>query len=66
MKNKIRQYREKFNISQSELADVAGVSRATIQAVEAGLFVPSVKLAMIIALYLNADTEEIFFLEENE
>ncbi len=36
MKNKVREYREKENLTQEELSQKSGVSRNTISALETG------------------------------
>ena len=46
MKNRIRVERAELRITQQHLADVVGVSRQTINAIETGKFVPSTVLAL--------------------
>ena len=46
---KIREYRTRLDIKQSELAEKIGVRRETIVRLEKGLYNPSLKLAMDIA-----------------
>jgi putative transcriptional regulator len=45
MKNKLRVLRAERDLSQGELAKLAGVSRQTINAVETGKYDPSLPLA---------------------
>ena len=45
MKNRIRVARAEVRMTQQRLADEAGVSRQTINAIESGRFVPSTVLA---------------------
>ena len=47
-------------ISQEELADKVGVTRQTINALEAGKYSPSLELAFKIALYFKVPLEEVF------
>ncbi len=47
-------------ITQEELADKVGVTRQTINALEAGKYSPSLELAFKIALYFKTPIEEVF------
>lgn len=53
-------------MTQQQLADAAGVSRQTINAVEAGRFMPSTVLALKIARTFGKPVETIFRLEEGD
>lgn len=64
LKTKIRYYREKNNIKQSELAELVGVRRETIIHLEGGKYNPSLKLAMDIAKVFQVTVEELFEFEE--
>ncbi len=64
MKNRIKVARAEKDISQEELANLAGVTRQTISAVETGQYCPSTKLALTVALKLGKKVEELFYLEE--
>ncbi len=66
MKNSIRVERAVLNITQEELAIRVRVSRQTINAMEAGKYVPSTALAMKIARVFNKKVEEVFFLEDTD
>lgn len=61
---KIREYRARLDIKQSELAEKIGVRRETIVRLEKGLYNPSLKLAMDIAKFLGTTVEELFEFEE--
>lgn len=63
MKNTIKVQRAIKNITQEELAKVIGVSRQTINAMEANKYVPSTLLALKIARYFEKKVEDIFILE---
>ena len=63
MRNKIREYREKTGISQGKLAEMCGVSRQTINAIENNKYDPSLQLAFDIARTLGVTMEELFFPE---
>ena len=60
LQTKIKEYRARFNLSQSELAEMTGVRRETIIRLEKGQYNPSLKLAMDIAKIFGTTVEEIF------
>ena len=66
MKNRIRVGRAEGRKTQQQLADAVGVSRQTINAVEAGRFVPSTVLALKIARCFGKSVETVFQLEESD
>lgn len=61
---KIKEYRIKNNIKQSELADMVGVRRETIIRLEKGQYNPSLKLAIDISRVFSATVEELFMFPE--
>ena len=64
---KMKFKRIELNISQTELARRAGVTRQTIGLIEAGEFNPSIKLCIAICRALNVTLNDIFWEdEENE
>ena len=65
MKNKLKILRAERNWSQAKLADLAGVSRQTINAIETGKYDPSLNLAFILAKLFAMSIEEIFTREED-
>ncbi len=66
MKNRIRGERAEVRMTQQQLADAVGVSRQTINAIEAGKFIPSTLLALKIARVFAKPVEAVFQLEEGE
>lgn len=66
MKNRIRVERAEQRMTQQQLAEAVGVSRQTINAIEAGKFIPSTLLALKIARLFEKPVEEVFQLEEGE
>ena len=65
LKTKIKEYREKTNYKQAELAEMVGARRETIVHLENGKYNPSLKLAMDIAKVFNVTVEELFeFIDE--
>lgn len=66
MKNTIKIERALKGITQEDLAKIIGVSRQTINAMEAGKYVPSTVLALKIAGYFGKKVEDIFELEDGD
>ena len=66
MKNTIRVERAIKDITQQDLAVAEGVSRQTINSIEAARYVPSTVLALKIARYFGKTVDEIFTLEEED
>ena len=66
MKNRIRVERAELRMTQQQLAEVIGVSRQTMHAIENGRFIPSTVLALKIARLFRKPVETIFQLEESE
>jgi putative transcriptional regulator len=64
LKNRLKVARAENELSQEELAKMAGVTRQTISAVETGQYCPSTKLALTLAMKLGKKVEELFYLEE--
>lgn len=61
LKNRIKEVRSEKKISQSDLANMVGVSRNTISSIETGQFCPTAKLAYIICIALDKKFEELFY-----
>ena len=53
-------------LSQTELGNLADVSRQTISLIERGDYNPSVTLALKLAKILNASVEQLFSYTEEE
>lgn len=66
MKNNIRMLRASQKMTQQELAVKAGVSRQTINAMEACRYVPSTVLALKIARIFSVKVDDVFALEEGD
>lgn len=60
MANKIKLYRTMLGLSQHELAEKVGVTRATINSIENGKTIPSLKLANDIAVVLGRRINDVF------
>ena len=62
--NTIRRLRfERNEMTQQDLAERVGVTRQTINAIEAGKYSPSLEVAFRIALALGVRLEEVFSYE---
>ena len=61
LKNNLPRIRHEKRISQSKLASMVGVSRNTISSIETLQFVPTAKLALLIAIALDLKFEDIFY-----
>ena len=66
MKNSIRVERAIKRMTQAQLAELIGVSRQTIVAIESEKYVPSTVLSLKIARVFDKRVDEIFELEEND
>jgi putative transcriptional regulator len=66
MKNRLRILRAEKEVTQADLADIIGVSRQTINAMEKAKYVPSTVLALKLAVYFKVQVTDIFQLEEND
>ena len=66
MKNNIKIERARHNMTQADLAEKAQVSRQTINAMEAGKYVPSTVLSLKLAEIFNIEMKELFQLEEKD
>ncbi|MFM1524258.1 helix-turn-helix transcriptional regulator [Helcococcus bovis] len=64
MFNKLKEYRSKIGINQTEMGKLCGVSRQTISLIERGDYSPSVSLALKISKICNATVEDLFIYEE--
>lgn len=62
---KLKEYRERDNFKQAELAELVGVRRETIVNLEKGKYNPSLKLAMDIAKVFHTTVEELFVYTED-
>ena len=60
MKNKVKELRKKQKLTQEELADLIGVSRQAINAIEKEKFDPSLPTAFKMAKLFKTTIEELF------
>lgn len=66
MKNSLKVERAKLNLTQQDLADKVGVSRQTINSIEADRYIPSTVLAIKISEIFNTTVNNIFTLEDKD
>lgn len=63
LKNHLKEIRTEKKLSQSDLAQMVGVSRNTISSIETYQFCPTAKLALIICIALEKKFEDVFYLD---
>ena len=66
MKNTIKIERAIHNLTQAKLAEIIGVSRQTVNAMELNKYVPSTVLALKISALFQKNVNEIFYLEDTD
>lgn len=63
MKNNIKELRKLRNIRQEDLANLVGVTRQTINAIENNKYDPTLELSMKLAKIFDKHVDEIFTLD---
>ena len=67
MKNlRLKSARAAKDLSQQQLADMVGVSRQTINAIEKGDYNPTIRLCLSICYALDKSLNELFWEENTE
>ncbi|HOV24797.1 MAG TPA: helix-turn-helix transcriptional regulator [Pseudobacteroides sp.] len=66
MKNRIKELREKYKLTQDELANKVDVSRQTIISLEKGKYNPSIILAHKISQVFELTIEQVFIFDKEE
>ena len=61
LKNNLREARTEKKLSQSQLAEMVGVSRNTISSIETGQYNPTAKLALILCIALDKNIDDLFY-----
>lgn len=61
LKNRLKEARTEAGLSQTQLAEMVGVSRNTISSIETGQFSPTAKLALILCTALDKKFEDLFY-----
>ena len=62
--NKVRELRQRNELSQAQLGGAVGVSRQTINSIEVGRYTPSLALAIALARYFQSTVEDVFHVDE--
>lgn len=63
LKNRLKEVRAEKKLSQTQLAEIVGVSRNTISSIETGQFNPTAKLALVLCFALDKKFEELFYFD---
>ncbi|HUL85454.1 MAG TPA: helix-turn-helix transcriptional regulator [Actinomycetota bacterium] len=66
MRNRVRELRTQVGMTQANLGDALGVSRQTINSIEAGRYLPSLPLALKIGRLFGSPVHEIFEMDEED
>jgi len=61
--NRLRELRQRNDLTQEALGRSVHVTRQTVIAIEKGGYVPSVKLALELAMVLGVPLEELFWVD---
>ena len=64
LKNRLKEARVQSGMSQTQLAELVGVSRNTISSIETGQFSPTAKLALILCIALDKKFEDLCYFQE--
>ena len=61
LRNRLKAARGEKGLSQTQLAQLVGVSRNTISSIETGQFSPTAKLALVLCTALDRKFEDLFY-----
>jgi putative transcriptional regulator len=64
LKNKLKEYRQKVGLTQTQLAEMVGSSKNTISSIETGQFCPTAYLAALLCIALECKFEDLFYFDE--
>jgi len=62
--NHVKELRTNLGLTQAQLAELVGVARVSIIAIENGRFLPTIETALHISKALGVPIERIFWLKE--
>ena len=65
IENKVQELRNSKHLTQQDLGDAVGVTRATILALERGDYNPSLELAFRLSKFFGLKIEELFKFKAN-
>jgi len=63
--NHIKELRSELGITQAQLAELVGVARVSIVAIENGRFLPTIETALLISKALDVPIDRIFWLKDS-
>jgi putative transcriptional regulator len=66
IKSRLGLYRSDLGMTQQQLADEIGVTRATIIAIEKENYNPSLELAFRLARFFKTDIHSLFYVQEEK
>jgi len=66
MKNRIKEFRARYDLTQEDLAKKVGVRRETIVFLESGKYNPSLNLAHEVAKVLKTTVDGLFIFEDKK
>ena len=66
MINRLKELRARDGYNQTQLANLAGISRQTVSLIEGGEYMPSTLIAVKIARIFQEPVESVFIIEEDE
>ncbi|MDD1696645.1 MAG: helix-turn-helix transcriptional regulator [Methanoregula sp.] len=66
MQTRIKEYRNRLNLTQEDLAKSVGVRRETIVFLEQGKYNPSLRLAHDVAHALQGKIDDLFIFDDHE
>jgi len=66
LKNRLKEYRQKAGLTQTQLAKVIGSSKNTISSIETNQFCPTAYLAALLCIALECKFEDLFYFSEDE
>jgi len=66
LENRLKEYRARNNLNQSDLGKLVGASRQTISLIERGDYSPSVVLVLKIAKVFDTTVESLFLFKEEK
>ena len=64
LKNKLKEFRQKAGLTQTEISNIVGSSKNTISSIETGQFCPTAYLAALLCTALECKFEDLFYFEE--
>ena len=64
VRNVVKEQRLARGLSQAQLGEALGVSRQTINSIEAGRYLPSLPLAIALARFFTMTVEEVFDVDD--